>query len=97
MSEIGKLGAEATRKRFSVKGLEPGELGPLESIEDGKRWLRIAGEAVATGRITDRQGNAITKAVEAWLKADGAITKAELDEIKAMADEVKKRGLKVVR
>ena len=63
MREAGKLGAEATRRRFSAKGLEPGERGPLESHVDAQRWLRIAGEAVAIGRLTDRQGNAVSKAI----------------------------------
>jgi hypothetical protein len=51
LSEQGKVGAQVTKQvRRKGKGLRPGELGPLRTPEDAKRWLRIIGRAVAEGR-----------------------------------------------
>jgi hypothetical protein len=44
-------GAIASRQG---KGLAPGELGPLENHADAKRWLCLIGEAVVTGRLSNR-------------------------------------------
>jgi hypothetical protein len=87
----GKLGAAATRAKWRGKGLEEGELGPLKTPEDAERWLRIAGEAVAVGRLTDRSGTAITRAVEAWLKASAVrVEREEIADLRVRIDELRK-------
>ena len=73
-------GGESEMKRRALRGaiasqrgrgLAQGEVGPLETHSDAKRWLRLIGEAVITGRLSNRDAQAGVKAVEAWLKAHG--------------------------
>ncbi|MGH7558481.1 MAG: hypothetical protein ACREMD_12025 [Gemmatimonadota bacterium] len=97
MAKLGKKGSAAVLRNRG-KGLDPGELGPLNSHGDAQRWLRIAGEAVAVGRLTDRQGNAISKAVSEWVKAEaGRVREEDLAELQEQIRELKKRDLRVVK
>jgi hypothetical protein len=93
LSRIGRRGAEATHRRFKGKGLGSNELGPLENHGDAKRWLRLIGEAVVTGRLSNRDAQAGVKAVEAWLKAhsEGAVAK-DVAELREALDALRKRG-----
>ena len=68
MRERGKKGARALR----TPGLKEGELGPLDNPDDAARWLRISGEAVATGRLTHQSCAALVRTVEGFLKAHDA-------------------------
>ena len=62
-------GGLATSKRFHRGGLDPGELGPLQTAEDVMRRSGILSEAVATGRLTPQQGNTAIRADQLWLQA----------------------------
>ena len=78
MAERGRIGAEVSKQvRRKGKGLRPGELGPLRSPDDAKRWLRIIGGAVAEGRLRSRDGDTTTRAVREWLRAYEAGTVTE--------------------
>lgn len=83
-------GAIASRR---ARGLAPGELGALESHSDAKRWLRLIGEAVVTGRLSNRDAQAGVKAVEAWLKAHGeGVVAKDVAELREALDAFRKRG-----
>ena len=43
MAEQGRKGALATKKRFGGISLPSDRLGPLETIHDAQRWLRLIG------------------------------------------------------
>ena len=90
MAELGRKGAKASRRGT---GLAPGELGGLESHSDAKRWLRLIGEAVVTGRLSNRDAQAGVKAVEAWLKAHGeGVVAKDVAELREALDAFRKRG-----
>jgi hypothetical protein len=77
----GRIGGRAAKPK---KGLHPGELGPLETPEDARRWLEIAGSAVAEGRLTSRDGHVAVRACEAFLKAfDAGALQDEVKELRA--------------
>ncbi len=91
LSEQGKVGAQVTKQvRRKGKGLKPGELGPLGTPDDAKRWLRIIGRAVAEGRLRSRDGDATTRAVREWRRAYEAGTVTDrLEELRATVAELK--------
>jgi hypothetical protein len=73
MAERGRIGAEVSKQvRRKGKGLRPGELGPLRTPQDAERWLRIVGQAVAEGRLRNRDADSTTRAVREWLRAHDA-------------------------
>lgn len=89
----GRRGAQVTARRFGGRGIRPGELRQLETHSDAKRWLRLIGEAVVTGRLSNRDAQAGVKAVEAWLKAhsEGAVAK-DVAQLREALDALRKRG-----
>jgi hypothetical protein len=100
LSEQGKVGAQVTKQvRRKGKGLRPGELGPLRTPEDAKRWLRIIGRAVAEGRLRSRDGDATTRAIRAWLQAhDAGVVTDRVEELRAEMAKLKgDRKLKRVK
>ena len=65
-------------------------VGPLESHEDAKRWLKLIGEAVVGGVLSDRAAVAGIKAVEAWLRAEGdRVTMKVVEELKGEVERLK--------
>ena len=89
----GRRGAQVTARRFKGKGIRPEELGPLETHSDAKRWLRLIGEAVVTGRLSNRDAQAGVKAIEAWLKAHGeSVVAKDVAELREALDALRKRG-----
>ena len=68
-------------------------LGPLDDHSDAKRWLRLIGEAVVTGRLSNRDAQAGVKAIEAWLKAHGeSVVAKDVAELREALDALRKRG-----
>jgi hypothetical protein len=93
MADIGRKGALSTARRLRGGGLSDGELGPLDYPRDAERWLRIVGEATATGRLPNRDGQTVVRAVEAWLKAHGeAVVAKDVAELREALDALRKRG-----
>ncbi len=72
MAEMGRKGAEAMRRKWMAKGLEPGELPELRTPHDAQRALDIVAHAAAEGRLPQRQADATTRAVREWLRAHEA-------------------------
>jgi hypothetical protein len=90
MKRRGLRGALASQRG---RGFTPGELGSLESHSDAKRWLRMIGEAVVTGRLSNRDAQAGVKAIEAWLKAHGeGVVAMDVAELREALDAFRKRG-----
>ncbi len=69
MAEMGRKGAEAMRRKWMAKGLEPGELPQLRTPHDAQEALDIVAHAAAEGRLPQRQADATTRAVREWLRA----------------------------
>jgi hypothetical protein len=98
--EAGKKGGVASAKARRRPGLDPKELGPLESHQDAKRWLRIIGEGVLTCHLDKGDAQAGIRAVEAWLKAEAdRVELVVLDDLKAdvkrLKDDLKAPALKL--
>jgi len=90
MAELGRRGAKASRRG---SGLDAEALGALDDHSDAKRWLRLIGEAVITGRLSNRDAQAGVKAVEAWLKAHGeSVVAKDVAELREALDGLRKRG-----
>lgn len=69
LSEAGRKGAEATNRRFRGQKLSEEELPPLDSPQAAEIWLETIARAVATGRLSASEGNAVRGNVRDWLKA----------------------------
>jgi hypothetical protein len=98
--EAGKKGGLAAAKARARKGLDKDALGPLESHEDAKRWLRLIGEAVVTQVLDKGDAQAGIRAVEAWLKAEAdRVELVVLNDLKAdvkrLKDDLKAPALKL--
>ena len=93
--QAGKKGGLAAARARARKGLDKQSLGPLESHEDAKRWLRVMGEAVVVGVLDKGDCQAGVRAVESWLKAEAdRVQLVVLDELKA---DVKRLKLELKR
>lgn len=80
-----------------AKGIDPDTLGPLDSPSDAQRWLERTGRAVASGRLTQGQADAVTRAVRCWLEAFEKASGAErVRELEARIEELEGRGLRAV-
>jgi hypothetical protein len=98
--EAGKKGGIASAKARKRPGLDKDKLGPLETHEDAKRWLRLIGEAVVTLALDKGDAQAGIRAVEAWLKAEAdRVELVVLDDLKAdvkrLQDDLKTPTLKL--
>lgn len=83
-------GAMATARHFK-RGLDPGELGPLQTLEDAQRHLAISCEAVSTGRISPAVSNAIDRKVSLFLKArDLDVRETRLTRLEAELERLKR-------
>lgn len=91
MRRRARRGAEVANAERTPPGLEPDELPPLESHADAKRWLETVGRAVATGRLTDRAGQAVIRAVSEWVKAhEGELTALVVDELQEEVERLQR-------
>ncbi|MFH1833761.1 MAG: hypothetical protein ABH877_01950 [bacterium] len=79
-------GGKAIARRLRAKVLGETDLPPLASPQAAAAWLEIIGRAVATGRLSSRDADAVTRAVREWLKAHEAGDVA--DQIKALRETV---------
>lgn len=66
----GSIGGEVTRRRYrSMEKLTDADLPPLEGREDARAWLRVTARAVATGRLSAREGEVLRETVREFLRA----------------------------
>lgn len=86
LSEAGRKGAEATNRRYRGEKLSEEELPPLDSPRAAEIWLENVGRAVATGRLSSAEGNAVKSAVREWLRAREAGEQA--DRIAALEEQL---------
>ncbi len=98
--EAGKKGGLAAARARRRPGLDKNKLGPLDTHEDAKRWLRMIGEAVVTLALDKGDAQAGIRAVEAWLKAEAdRVELVVLDDLKAnvqrLRDDLKAPALKL--
>jgi len=98
MAEIGRKGAEAMRRKWMAKGLEPGELPELRTPHDAQRALDIVAHAAAEGRLPQRQADATTRAIREWLRAHEAGAVADqVEELRRKLSELKSDKLEVLK
>ena len=98
MAEIGLRGAEATRRKYMARGLEPGELPELRTPHDAQRALDIVAHAAAEGRLPQRQADATTRAVREWLRAHEAGAVADqVEKLRRKLSELKGDKLEVLK
>jgi hypothetical protein len=91
MVERGRKGGEGTRRAWSRKGLSPEDLPPLKSHADAKLWLERIGRAVATDELSDRQGQAVIRAVSEWVKAhEGELTAEVVGDLRKEVERLKR-------
>lgn len=74
------------------RGLDEGELGPLESPADAQRWSRVTAAAVASGRITAQQGQSVARLLDQWNKSaeKGAAQDAVAEIMKLIRDRARR-------
>jgi len=72
MKDIGSRGGHATKARWETPGFTPDELPPLLTLEDAKVCLDAIRRGILTRTITHAEGNAASKAVSEWCKAESA-------------------------
>ena len=89
MARRAKLGGRATQEVWHRPGLSAGDLGPLESVADAQRWLRLIGSGVLDRSIDKGDGAIATRAVDVWLKAQDGLTEADVLRLADKADEIK--------
>ena len=58
-----------TTRLKARRGLDPGELGALDTPEDALRWSRVLAEACATGRLSAGQATAAGRLLQSWLSS----------------------------
>lgn len=71
MAEISRKGGQATAARFASVPFVAEDVPRIETLEDAKLALDNIRIAVLTRRITHAEGNAASKAVSEWCKAEG--------------------------
>lgn len=83
LAAIASLGGTAAQAKLASAPLEEKDLRAITSTDDAKAALVDIRNFVATRRLTHSEGNAMTKAIEGWLKADAAgITRVVTEELK---------------
>lgn len=70
LSEQGKKGAKATKKKWDRPGLTPDQLGELEDVGDVKRWIALITGGVLSGQVDQKDATAATRALKVWLNAN---------------------------
>jgi len=81
MRRRGLRGGRATKEAWKRPGVAPDELGPLETVEDAQRWLRILASAVVSGRLDKGDAVAATRGVEVWLRASDSLTEGDMERL----------------
>lgn len=88
-TEARRRGGKATARKLQAPGLDADELPPLTDHASAKAWLEVVGRAVATGRLSNRDGNVVVRAVSEWVKAHGEELTAEVvEDLKRRVEEL---------
>jgi len=87
MQRRGLMGALASRK---PGGLDPDEIGKLETHADVRRRLDLICRAVLVGRLRDGQAQAAIRACEAWIRARGEeVTMEVVGDLRRQVEDLK--------
>ena len=89
MSRRGSQGGRATREKWVRPGVSKEELGPLKTIADAQRWIRILTVAVASGRIDKGDAQIAIRGCEIWMRGQDSLTEKAVLELADLADEIK--------
>ncbi len=90
LREAAMKGAEATKRVWRSKGLDPEELPPLRTPQDAERWAEVLGRAVASGNLTHSQGKAISSLLREWRAShEAGVVSGRLEELRATVAELK--------
>lgn len=101
-SRAGKAGGAATGRAWEMEGLDPAELGPLESYADLKRHLSLIERAVLTGRISHRDAGVAIRGLQEWGRAHGDELTGQVvnklkDRISELEAELKRSRVRAVK
>jgi hypothetical protein len=69
LAAAGSLKGALSTKARAKRGLDPGELGELETAEDALRWCATVAAAVAEGRLSASVGQTVARLVAEWRSA----------------------------
>ena len=98
LSEAGKKGAEATRRKWRGKGLNEDELPELRTPDDAEKWLESIARAVSTGRLGHNEAKAAVSALREWLRAhEAGMMSDRVEKLKRQLDEMRGGKLRAVR
>lgn len=87
----GGATSKAKAARAKKRGLLASELGPLNTIADAQRRLRLIAEAVGEGILPSSAGNTMLSATRAWLAAEDVRLRSEdLAELRQQLGELKR-------
>ncbi len=90
MLEAAQKGGKVMARRLKAPLLDDDELPPLDSPHAAASWLEIIGRSVATGRLSNRDGDAVTRAVREWLKAhDAGEVSDQVNTLRSQLGEIK--------
>lgn len=93
MRHRGQKGGTVTGQRWSGAGLPRDRLGPLETVTDAQRWLRLIAEGVGARELTHSEGGSMVQSVRAWMLAEDLRLRGEdLSELRKQVAELRKQG-----
>ncbi len=93
MRELGRRGAEATKRRWREGGMDTTS---LRTPEDAQAWLEAVARAVANAGLSNAAGQTVVRAVREWLRArDAGEVTERLKQLQGQVVKLKRRGLKV--
>ena len=91
LAEQGRKGAAVTARKLRGGGLDPKDLPTLDGPSTASLWLDRVGRAIATGKLGHREGTAVVRAVEAFLRAhDAGAVADELAELRGQIAAIRK-------
>lgn len=72
LATIAGLGGRALRAKLEGAAFTASDLSPMVTLEDAKLALDVIRVAVMTRRLTHNEGASAARAVDSWVKAEGA-------------------------
>ena len=90
VKDAAQKGGKVMARRLRAPLLDDDDLPPLDSPHAAASWLEIIGRSVATGRLSNRDGDAVTRAVREWLKAhDAGEVSDQVNTLRSQLQEVR--------
>jgi len=90
LQNAAQQGGKAMARRLRTQRLDDEDLPPLDCPHAAAAWLEIIGRSVATGRLSNRDADAVTRAVREWLKAhDAGEVADQVEGLKTQLAEIK--------